>query len=204
MPRNSFASLPNTRAGANARHAQGYSVIIPEATIIRTGAGGNGYNTVPITGPHNYAFSVSGPIDESGETVPVSLSITGPTRDGDKRNPEDPVAGYNYENPMIGKSVLTKGCTDKAPAPMTHLTLNATVSGVQPGAKYNLYEYDIATVKGTGNAAALAVPVSDFNANAALATHVTQFTAAGSTFTHSVTTASQISVIFRCVPADAP
>jgi hypothetical protein len=200
----SFASLANTRAGANRRDAQGYSIIIPEAGIIHTGTGGTGYNTVPILGPHNYAFAVSGPIDESGETVPVSLAITGPTRDDGKANPADPIAGYNYENPMIGVSVHGNGCTDKQPAPMTHVTLNATVTGLHPGAAYNLYEYDIATVQGTGNAAALPVPVADFNANAAMATHVTHFVASGPSYAQSVTAPSQRSVVFRCVPADAP
>jgi hypothetical protein len=87
---------------------------------------------------------------------------------------------------------------------MTHVTLNATVTGLHPGAAYNLYEYDIATVQGTGNAAALPVPVADFNANAAMATHVTHFVASGPSYTQSVTAPSERSVVFRCVPADAP
>jgi hypothetical protein len=55
-----------------------------------------------------------------------------------------------------------------------------------------------------GAAAALAVPVEDFNANAGLASHVTKFTAGGSTFQQSVTTTSKQIVVFRCVPASAP
>jgi len=50
----------------------------------------------------------------------------------------------------------------------------------------------------------LAVPIEDFNANAGLATHVTTFTAASSTYTTSVTTTSDKIVVFRCVPVDAP
>ena len=129
----SFASLPNTRAGANRRGAQGYSVVIPQAEAIRTGAGGDGYDTVGIVGPHNYAFAVSGPRDRAGETLPVSLEIVGPTLARGKANPVDPIAGYNYENPMIGGNVLGKGCTDKTPAPMTQFTLKATVSGAGEG-----------------------------------------------------------------------
>jgi len=200
----SFASLANTRSGANKSSALGYSIIIPGATTIHTSAGGNGYNTVAITGPHNYAFSVSGPNDDAGETLPVVLTIVGPTLDGKAANPADPIAGYNYENPMIGTNVNGNGCTDTVPAAMTQFTLKATVNGLQPGTAYNLYEYDFPSVQGTGNAAALAVPVSDFNANASMATHITTFTASGSTYTQSVTKTSQTTVVFRCVAVTAP
>ena len=200
----SFGSLANTRAGANKNAAQAYSIIIPGAVTIHTGAGGSGYNTVAVTGPHNYAFSVSGPIDDSGETLPVALTIIGPTQIGPKTNPQDPVAGYNYENPMIGTNIAGNGCTDTLPTRMNHFTLQAVVSRLTPGTAYNLYEYDIATVQGKGDAAALAVPVADFNANAAMATHVTKFIASATTFTASVTTYSNIAVVFRAVPVSAP
>jgi hypothetical protein len=83
---------------------------------------------------------------------------------------------------------------------MTNLVLQVTVSGLTPGIAYNLYEYEFSSVEGRGSAAALAVPVEDFNANAGLATHVTAFTAMGSTFQQGVTTASGKIVVFRCVP----
>jgi len=105
---------------------------------------------------------------------------------------------------MIGTNVNGNGCTDTVPAAMTQFTLKATVNGLQPGTAYNLYEYDFPSVQGTGNAAALAVPVSDFNANASMATHITTFTASGSTYTQSVTTTSQTTVVFRCVAVTAP
>lgn len=201
----SFGSLPQTRAGANKNSAQAYSVIIPGNQLIRTGAGGNGYDSVPILGPHNYAFSVSGPADSAGQTLPVALVIQGPTRTRGKANPPDPVAGYNYENPMIGKSVNGIGCTNQAPLPwMTHLTLQATASGLQPGTQYNLYEYDFASVQGTGSSAALGVPTAAFNAQAGLASHVTRFTAIGTSFSVSVVKQSDQIVVFRCVPANGP
>jgi hypothetical protein len=200
-----FGSLPNTRAGANRKGAQGYSIIIPGNQTIHTYAGGSGYATVPIAGPHNYGFSVAGPEDPAAVTLPVALTIAGPTITGGIANPLDPVAGYDYENPMIGTSVWGRSCTDKPPAAwMTNLVLQVTVSGLTPGIAYNLYEYEFSSVEGRGSAAALAVPVEDFNANAGLATHVTAFTAMGSTFQQGVTTASGKIVVFRCVPATAP
>jgi hypothetical protein len=60
------------------------------------------------------------------------------------------------------------------------------------------------SVAGRGVGAVLPVPVEDFNANAGLATHVTTFTAIGSTFTQTVTTSPDQIVVFRCVPATAP
>ena len=56
----------------------------------------------------------------------------------------------------------------------------------------------------TGMSAALAVPEADFNANAAMASHVTSFTALGESFTRTITTTSDKIVVFRCVPADGP
>ncbi len=199
----SFASLPQTRKDANAGSAQAYSIIIPGDRIVHTGTGGSGYDTVPIIGPHNYAFSVAGPADPSHETLPVSLSILGPTETRGQPNPRDPIAGFNYENPMIGKSVEGNSCTNAAPLPwMTRVRLQATVSGLTPGKGYNLYEYEFAAVHGTGVSAALAVPDSDFNAQAGMATHVTSFTAMNDSFTQTVSTTSDKILVFRCVPAD--
>ncbi len=199
-----FASLANTRSGANQWDAQAYSIIIPGDRTIQTYTGGSGYSTVPITGPHNYGFSVAGPEDPSHETVPVALTIMGPTETNGVPNPIDPIAGYDYENPKIGENLIGNGCTNEQPEAMTNVTLRATVSGLTPGVSYNLYEYDFSSITGTGSGAALAVPVDNFNANAGLATAVTTFTATGATFTQSVTTTSDKIVVFRAVPADGP
>jgi len=200
-----FASLPNTRAGANSKGAQAYSIIIPGDGTIHTFTGGSGYAPVAITGPHNYGFSVAGPADSAGVTLPVALTIAGPTVSKGVANPLDPVADYDYENPMIGTSVWGQSCTNKPPAAwMTNFVLQVSVSGLTPGVSYNLYEYEFSSVEGVGSAAALAVPVENFNANAGLATHVTAFTAASSTFRQTVTTTSDKIVVFRCVPATAP
>lgn len=200
----SFESLGQTRQDANKRNAQGYSIILPGNTTIRTAIGGTGYNTIPIQGPHNYAFSVAGPSDTDGVTLPVSLSIVGPTVTNGVENPRDPVAGYNYENPMIGTDVWGRSCTNTKPAPMQNFVLKATVSELTPGVAYNLYEYDFGAVSGTGSAAALKVPVSGFNANASMAAKVTSFRATDSTYSTSVTASSDKIIVFRCVPATAP
>jgi hypothetical protein len=200
-----FGSLANTRAGANGRHAQGYSIIIPGDTTIQVYTGGSGYNTVPILGPHNYAFSVTGPQDPTGVTLPVALTIVGPTVSNGSTNPLDPISGYDYENPMIGTSVWGLSCSNKAPSAwMTNFVLQATVSGLTPSVSYNLYEYDFSSVTGVGSAAALAVPTEDFNANARLATHVTTFTAVSPTYTQTITKTSDQIVVLRCVPTSAP
>ncbi len=200
-----FASLANTRQGANHKRASAYSIVIPGTQTIRTRTGGNGYNTISIPGPHNYGFSVAGPEDRGSETLPVTLSIVGPTYTNGISNPPDPQAGYDYENAMIGKSNKGLSCTNQPPSAwMTNLQLQVTVSGLTPGTAYNLYEYDFASVSGEGSGAALAVPIEDFNANANLATRVTTFSASSSTYTMSVTTTSDKIVVFRCVSVDAP
>ncbi len=200
-----FASLANTRHGANRKDAHAYSIVIPDDRTMRTSTGGSGYDTVPVSGPHNYGFSVSGPEDRSSETLPVALTIVGPTYTGGIENPLDSLAGYDYENAMIGRSDWGLGCTNKPPANwMTNFELAATVTGLTPGVAYNLYEYDFSYVSGEGSKAALAIPIADFNANAALANRVITFTAVSSSFTTSVTTTSDKIVVFRCVPVDAP
>jgi hypothetical protein len=200
-----FDSLPNTRAGANRKNAQAYSIIIPGDRTIQTYTGGSGYDPVPIAGPHNYGFSVAGPEDPTAVTLPVALTVAGPTVTEGVLNPLDPVAGYDYENSMIGTSVWGRSCTNKPPvAWMTNFVLQVAVSGLTPGVSYNLYEYEFSSVEGQGSGAALAVPVEDFNAHASLATHVTTFTAVGSTFQQTVITISGKIIVFRCVPAGAP
>ncbi len=66
---------------------------------------------------------------------------------------------------------------------------------------YNLYEYDIDGVSGIGSAAALAVPTTAFNANAAQASHATRFTASAATYEQSASFPSNQIVMFRAVPA---
>ncbi len=200
----SFGSLPQTRKGAN-HGVQGYSIILPGNTKIHSYTGGDGYAPVTIRGPHNYGFAIAGPADPRHETLPVTLEIAAPTETRGRKNPLDPVAGYDYENPMIGRSLLATGCTNAPPAPwMQHFVLKAKVSGLTAGQGYNLYEYDFDRVTGVGDAAALAVPKVDFNAHAAMASHVTSFTAIATHFETSVMTSSDKIVVFRAVPADGP
>jgi hypothetical protein len=87
---------------------------------------------------------------------------------------------------------------------MKPFILQATLSGLTPGAAYNLYEYTFNGIKGTGPAAALAVPTENFNLNASMATRKTQFTATKPTYAHRVSRTSKQIVVFRAVPATAP
>jgi hypothetical protein len=87
---------------------------------------------------------------------------------------------------------------------MRPLTLKATISGLTPGAIYNLYEYTFERVEGIGAAAALAVPTENFNQNAIMATRRTQFTATKTTYVHHVRRTSKQIIVFRAVPAGAP
>jgi hypothetical protein len=200
-----FESLAKTRNEANRHGAQGYSIVIPGDQTINTYAGGSGYSTVPITGPHNYGFSVAGPEDPTSVTRPVTLTIVGPTETDGQFNPLDPIAGYNYENPIIGTSLQGDSCTNKPPSAwMSNVVLQATVSGLTPGVSYNLYEYEFSAIEGEGAAAALPVPTQNFNANAALATDTTKFTSVTAAFEETITTTSDKIVVFRCVPASAP
>jgi len=121
-----------------------------------------------------------------------------------------PAAGNNYETPYIGGPIGTcngGGCvTNTQPAPML-MELQATISGLEAGSNYNLYEYDLPSLTGAdvGAAAALPVPTQRFNANAKLATAVTHFTASGKTYTSSpILVSSDRIVVFRAVPAGAP
>lgn len=215
-----FASLANTRSGANATGAPGYSIVIPGNGSIQTGSGNTataGTGTTAISGPHNYGFAVTGPLDSQGVTLPVSLAIVSTqslVNGAWQTNPWDanstPAAGNNYENPYIGGAAGTcdKGncVTNTQPAAM-QMTLEATVSGLQPGTTYNLYEYDLPTLSGgsTGTAAALGVPTSNFNANRARANVVTTFTASGSSYTTApFSRLSTEIVVLRAVPASAP
>ncbi|MFY9644111.1 MAG: hypothetical protein WAK29_02980 [Terriglobales bacterium] len=222
-----FQELGTTDAQA-ARASHVYSIVLPANTKIVTGTGYNGMSWGPgsggkIIGPNDYAVAVSGVLDTYGETVPVALtaspqpgSIVGPTYTDGKQNPQDPIAGYDYEYPFIGTSIEEQGpgsCTNSPPSSwMTNFVLQAAVSGLTPGVTYNLYEYQFNSPTetdslGTGTGAALAVPVSAFNANSATAgstpaNSVTTFTATSSTYVAAplVTTSDQI-VVYRAVPA---
>jgi hypothetical protein len=259
----SFEVLARTEAEenvlSNSYPGQAYAIVIPggsrDATSfpwIYTGTGGDGYSarrgyegTVRIRGPHNFAFSVWGPEDPTRETLPVSLTIVGPTSTDGVLNPLDPVPGFGenpgeilgevqseiqsdsqsealskdsandlndlidawYENPMIGKSVLGASCTNRLDGWMTIYNLQVTVSGLTPGVAYNLYEYAAPSLSTTkiGAAAALPVPIKDFNAHADQAASVTTFTATESTFTETIDSISSSEVVvFRAVPVNAP
>lgn len=202
-----FGSLAQTRKEANASSAQAYSIIIPGVYPTYTSTGEDGYlGTTPITG-HNYGFSVSGAIDTSNELLPIQLSIPSATYTNKVANPQDPVAGWQYENSMIGTDIYGMSCTNTPPKYwMVPLTLQVTVSGLIPGNQYNLYEYDFSGFNGSpsGSAAALAVPTGDFNSHASVAAHITQFTANGTTYSQTVTRTSNQIVVFRAVPVTAP
>jgi hypothetical protein len=128
-------------------------------------------------------------------------------------NPKDPVAGWQYENSMIGTDIYGMSCTNNQPQYWMSMypspvTLQVTVSGLTKDTIYNLYEYDFSVISGNpiGSAAALAVPTGNFNRNASMATYVTQFTATGGTYSPPQTvkrTSDQI-VVLRAVPASAP
>jgi hypothetical protein len=154
---------------------------------------------VPIPGTKpsqkNYGYSVSGVVDTQGVTLPVHLTVLS------NGNPQDPVAGYQYEAPMIGTSLEGESVTNTAPTPMS-ITLQANVTGLTAGVDYQLYRYDFGA-RPLPNAP-LAVPTSDFNANAGLATQAIAFTASGPSHTTTVTTTSDRTIVFRAVPASAP
>jgi hypothetical protein len=216
-----FASLVKTRRQENAPGAPAYAVVLPDTdTKVKTNTGNaaaNGDGTTTVVGPHNAAFAITGPVDAQGETKPVTLAILGTstrTRGQWVRNPPDqnssPAAGFNYENPYIGGPPGTcndDNCISNTQPAAMRMTLQATVQDLTPGVAYNLYEYDFPTQTGarTGNAAALAIPTGDFNAQSGLASAVTPFVAQGSTYaTPALARMSNEIVVFRAVPASAP
>ncbi len=203
-----FDSLARSRKDANRNSAQAYSIIIPGVSPTETINGGDGENSSVIITGHNYGFSVSGAIDTSSGgpyLVPIRVTIPKATYTHGKPNPRDPKAGWQYENSMIGSAQDGSSCTNTAPKySMKPFTLQATLSGLTPGVAYNLYEYTLGGVTGTGTAAALAVPTENFNQNAAMATRKTQFTATKTTYTHRVSRTSKQIVVFRAVPVTAP
>ena len=228
-----FAELGATDSQA-AKATNVYSIVLPANTTIKayTGANGSysgGGSYVNITGPNNFAFAITGVLDTYGETVPVALTaspnpgaIVGSTYTSGVPNLEDPIAGYDYEYPFIGTTIQEQGagsCTNNPPSSwMTNFGLQATVSGLTPGVSYNLYEYQFNsptatdTLGGNGTwsgtmAAALAVPVTAFNANSAAgastpANSITNFIASTSTYVAAtLTTTSDQIVVYRAVPS---
>ncbi len=149
---------------------------------------------LPTSRSRNYAYAVSGVLDSQGNTLPVQLSIT------NNDNPMNPIAGYNYEAPMIGTSIVGNSFTNTLPTAI-RLTLSATVSGLVTGNAYNLYLYKFTARPLLG---AFAVPTSNFNANAGLATQTLSFVATGPTYTSVVEALSSDTIAFRAVPATAP
>lgn len=129
--------------------------------------------------------------------LPVTLSMR------HSSGPPHPVIGTRYEAPYIGKSDTGGSKTNKQPAAMP-MNLTATVSGLTPGKKYNLYMYkrsDRPLAKGV----LTNVPTTNFNANAKMATSKMAFTAKGATFTApALSVLSSDTVVYRCVPASAP
>jgi hypothetical protein len=73
------------------------------------------------------------------------------------------------------------------------------VSGLTAGVPSNEYDFPTLTGARTGTATTLAIPTSDFNANAAKATSRTPFTPTGSTYTFALTRTSDQIVVFRAV-----
>jgi len=216
-----FSSLVKTRAQENASKAPAYAIVMPDtATTVKTNTGNassNGDGTTKVTGPHNAAFAILGPIDTQSVTLPVTLAIIGSKTYSNGSwvgNPYDgnssPAAGYNYENPYIGGAIGScdnSNCISNTQPADMEMTLQVTVNKLTAGTTYNLYEYDFPTQTGatTGTAAALAIPTSNFNGQSAKATYTTTFTATGSTYTTAglARTSNQI-VVFRAVPASAP
>jgi hypothetical protein len=210
----SFGSLPHTRVQANAGTAQAYSIIAPGVYPTNTSTGADGFKgVVAITG-HNYAFSVAGAADDSvggPYLLPIQVELlnippdSSATFTNGAANPKDPVAGWRYENSMIGTDIYGLSCTNKPPQyPMVPIDLQVKVSGLTPGATYNLYEYDFATVDLVPAHPALAVPTQNFNASAGMATMTRPFTASGPTYALQLRRRSDQIVVFRAVPANAP
>jgi len=192
-----FKSLSKSRSEAG--ESQVYTILVPGAYPIYATSGGDGVNNNPnpITAS-NFAFSVSGPFDTQKNTLPVRLTIASSSVHG-VPNLQNDYSEFNFEAPALESS-----CTNRAPSTWMELKLNVEVSALTPGTTYKLYEYDFNEISGIGSEAALAVPESDFNANARMASKVTQFTASSDRYSQTIETTSDKIVVFRCVAASAP
>jgi hypothetical protein len=200
--RYTFGTLPATRDVANSASAPAYSILIPGLPNTQTHTGGNGVGFGPSIVGHDYGFAVSGVVT-SEPTYPVALRILRTVTNG-HANPASPLAGFDYENPYVGSSDLGGSCTNASPSSWMTMTFAVEVTGLTSGAEYVLYEYDFASVQGVGEAAALDLPTSRFNANASKASHATPFTARGTSLRVEVTRESDVTVAFRAVEASAP
>jgi hypothetical protein len=188
-----FKSLAQSRTGLFWAF-QRYGILIPGGYPIYSQAGGDGFenNTHPVTAA-NYAFSVVGPEDPDHALLPVRLTVTGSSV-GSKASKPSSFYGYDFEDPEVAD------CSNAPPKQWMSLSLQVEVTGLVPGESYNLYEYDFDGVPGIGDKAALAVPVSDFNAQAYLATNRTRFVATAARYTKTVEVTADKIVVFRAVP----
>ena len=119
----------------------------------------------------DFGIAVSGVIDRDRETIPVRVATN-----------------LNYELPQIAEG------SDLRPRPEP-LVLTVTVSGMQPGAVYNLYRYD--SLK--------AIPNGAFNAHAGDALQKWIITSGPSgQFVMTEKIMSDEIAAYRAVPADAP
>jgi hypothetical protein len=157
----------------------------------------------------DYAFAVTGPLDDDGVTKPVLVSIASSTSGG-VENPKSPLAGYNYETPYVGSSDEGNSCTNAPPKTWMDLVLRLDVDGLTVGKTYTLYGYVFDSVKPpagqppVGTHVALPVPHKGFNAQKALATWTKTFKAESSTYTDTMALQSDHVAVFRAVPVDAP
>lgn len=137
------------------------------ATRRQANARGGPVYSLPSTAG-NYGIAITGVADVNHETVPVRLTTS-----------------VNAENPP-----MRNGTTRPTASPVT---LTVTVSGLTPGATYNLYRYN----------SMAAVPDGSFNANAARAAQTWQIVATGPTYTLQQTILSSDVAVYRAVPASA-
>lgn len=92
--------LGNSRRNANLPKSNLYSVVLP-GPATETQQGTDGYESTVNVTTRNWAVSVSGLIDPDNVFLPVQIVISSSSTNG-VLNPEDPIAGYGYENPMVG------------------------------------------------------------------------------------------------------
>ncbi len=118
----------------------------------------------------NYGIAITGIKDLNGDTLPVRIHTN-----------------LNYEKPEIAER------SNQRPHPMA-LTLNVTISDLDPDTSYILYRYDRLD----------AVPDSEFNANGAAALEKWAFQPTSSTYVHIQTIQSNETAVYRCVQASAP
>ncbi|KAJ3223214.1 hypothetical protein HK099_001402, partial [Clydaea vesicula] len=140
----------------------------------------------------NFAFSISGVIDPYNVTFPVKLQIA------DNGSPYHPIAGYNYESPMIAEAANETDIRNILPAP-TKLKFLITVTGLTPGNSYNLFRFEYTGRPLLGQ---LDIPSFNFNANKDKASQVLTFTAKNQEFFLSYEAMSDHTIIYRCVSVD--